>query len=85
MENQSIVHDLSINKKNKLIWRGSFEALQQFVLEVLDLSAGKWSSPGADARLFLAAEKDIPVKWYARSQTLLLLSSERIELRLKTD
>ena len=47
---------------------------------MLDLSAGKWSSPVADARLSVAEEKDIAVKWYARSQTITIVGKDRIEI-----
>ena len=86
MQNQSLVHDLSINNRNKLVWTGSFEALQQEVQEVLELNAGKWSSPGADAKLFEAEEKDIAIKWYAKSQTITVnrVNGEEIEGKLKS-
>jgi hypothetical protein len=86
MQNQSLVHDLSINNRNKLVWTGSFEALQQFVQEVLELNAGKWSSPGADAKLFEAEEKDIAIKWYAKSQTITVngINGAEIEGKLKS-
>ena len=83
---QSLIHDLSFNNRNKLIWTGSFEALQQFVQEVLDLNEGDWTSPGADAKLFVAKEKDVAIKWYAKSQTVSVSGDDRenVEDRLKS-
>ena len=83
---QSLIHDLSFNNRNKLIWTGSFEALQQFVQEVLDLNEGDWTSPGADAKLFVAKEKDVAIKWYAKSQTVSVSGDyrENVEDRLKS-
>ena len=83
---QSLIHDLSFNNRNKLIWTGSFEALQQFVQEVLDLNEGDWTSPGADAKLFVAKGKDVAIKWYAKSQTVSVSGDDRenVEDRLKS-
>jgi hypothetical protein len=36
----SLLHDLSISQKGKLVWTSSFEALQSFVSEALNLSDG---------------------------------------------
>ena len=36
--NGSLSHGISINAKDKLIWSGSYEALQMFVEEVVDMS-----------------------------------------------
>ena len=61
MQNQSFIHDLSFNNRNKLVWTGSYGALQQFVQEVLDLNEGNWTSPGADAKRFVAKGKHIAI------------------------
>lgn len=58
---QSLLHSLIVNDKDKLVWSGSFDSLQQFVEEVLDLSDGKWSSPGGDAKLY--ESEDISIRW----------------------
>ena len=49
MQNQSFIQGLSFNNRNKLVWTGSYGALQQFVQEVLDMSEGSWTSPGTDS------------------------------------
>ena len=83
MQNQSLIHDLSYNNKNKLVWTGSYERLQQFVQEVLDLNEGGWTSPGADAKLFVAKGKDISVKWYAKSQSIAVYGDDRADIEDK--
>ena len=49
---RSLIHNLSFNDKKKLIWKGSIHALKEFVEDVLNLSGGKWSSPGGDVKLY---------------------------------
>ena len=83
MQNQSLIHDLSYNNKNKLVWTGSYERLQQFVQEVLDLNEGGWTSPGADAKLFVAKGKDISVKWDAKSQSIAVYGDDRADIEDK--
>ena len=80
MQNQSLIHGLSFNNRNKLVWTGSYGALQQFVQEVLDLSEGSWTSPGADAKLFVAKGKDIAIKWYAKSRTISVSGDGRADV-----
>ncbi len=48
----SLLHGLSISHKGKLAWTSSFEALQSFVREALNLSDGNWSTPGGHAKLY---------------------------------
>ena len=36
----SLLHDLAISHKGKLVWTSSYEALQSFVREALNLSDG---------------------------------------------
>ena len=45
-KNSSLIHDVSMSSKGKIIWTGSYEALQCFVKEVLNLSDGTWSCSG---------------------------------------
>lgn len=81
---QSLLHSLIVNDKDKLVWSGSFDSLQQFVEEVLDLSDGKWSSPGGDAKLY--ESEDISIRWYAKSQTITVSGKDKdmIEEKLNT-
>ena len=80
MQNQSLIHNLSFNNRNKLVWTGSYKALQQFVREVLDLNEWNWSSPGADAKLFVTKGKDIAIKWYAKSKTISVNGDDRADV-----
>ena len=80
MQNQSLIHYLSYNNKNKLVWTGSHERLQQFVQEVLDLNEGSWCSPGADPKLFVAKGKDIAIKWYAKSQSIIVNGDDQADI-----
>ena len=41
----SLLHNISLNDKDKLKWTGTFQALQMFVEEGLNISDGIWSSP----------------------------------------
>ena len=80
MQNQGLIHDLSFNNRNKLVWTGSYGALQQFVQEVLDLNEGNWTSPGADAKLFVARGKDIAIIWYAKPETISVNGDDRVDV-----
>ena len=53
-EYQSLLHSLSLNNKEKLIWTASYDSLQRFVKEYLNLREGSWSSPGGDGKLYEA-------------------------------
>ena len=50
----SLLHNISLNDKDKLNWIGTFQAWQMFVEEGLNISNGIWSSPGGDAKQFKA-------------------------------
>jgi lysophospholipase L1-like esterase len=66
----SLLHNISLNDKDKLKWTGTFQALQMFVEEGLNISNGIWSSPGGDAKQFKA--KDIDLRWYSDTQSITL-------------
>ena len=66
----SLLHNISLNDKDKLKWTGTFQALQMFVEEGLNISDGIWSSPGGDSKQFKA--KDIDLRWYSDSQSITL-------------
>ena len=66
----SLLHDLAISHKGKLVWTSSYEALQSFVREALNLSDGNWSTPGGHAKLY--QDEDIALKWYSDTKSIIL-------------
>ena len=69
-KNSSLIHDVSMSSKGKIIWTGSYEALQCFVKEVLDLSDGTWSCPGDESKQYKS--KSIDLRWYSDSKSITL-------------
>ena len=63
--NRSLLHGIYINVKDKLIWSGSYKALQMFVEEVLNMSDGVWDCPGGDAKRYRSGSIDM--RWYQDS------------------
>ena len=57
-----------LNNKRKLIWTASYDSLQRFVEECLDLREGSWSSPGGGAKSYNSG--DVSIRWYENSQTI---------------
>ena len=80
-EYQSLLHSLSLNNKGKLIWTASYDSLQRFVEEYLNLREGSWSSPGGDGKLYEAG--DVSIKWYANSQTITVYGENKAEVEEK--
>ena len=68
-KNSSLIHDVSMSSKGKIIWTGSYEALQCFVKEVLNLSDGTWSCPGGAKQY---KSKSIDLRWYFDSKSITL-------------
>ena len=66
----SLLHDLAIIHKGKLVWTSSYEALQSFVREALNLSDGNWSTPGGHAKLY--QDEAIALKWYSDTKSIIL-------------
>ena len=64
------VVSLSLSQKGKLIWTLSFEVLQSFVREALNLSNGFWSSPGGYGKLYQG--KDVALRWYSDTKSIIL-------------
>ena len=64
----SLLHGLSISHERKLVRTSSFEALQSFVREALNLSDGNWSKPGGHAKLY--EEEDIALRWYSDAKSI---------------
>ena len=69
---QSLLHSISVNDEGKLIWSSTYECFKQFVEEVLNLSGGKWSSPGRDTKQYESEAEDILIKWRAKTQTIVV-------------
>ena len=80
-EYQSLLHSLSLNNKGKLIWTASYDSLQRFVEEYLNLRERSWSSPGGDGKLYEAG--DVSIKWYANSQTITVYGENKAEVEEK--
>lgn len=66
----SLLHGVSTNSKGKLIWTGSFESLQMFVEDVLDISDGTWGCPGGGAKQFKS--EGIDIRWYPETKSIML-------------
>ena len=66
----SLLHGLSISHSGTFVWISSFEALQSFVREALNLSDGNWSTPGGHAKLY--EDKDIALRWYSDTKSITL-------------
>ncbi len=76
----SLLHGLSISHRGKLVWTSTFEALQSFVREALNLSDGNWSTPGGHAKFY--EDKDIALRWYSDTKSITLggkLAKEFVE------
>jgi phage terminase Nu1 subunit (DNA packaging protein) len=78
---QSLLHNLDVNTKGKVIWTSSYELLQQFVEEGLNLCDGEWSSPGGDGKLF--EYDDTSIRWYAKTQTITVSGKNKNEIEKK--
>ena len=58
---------LTILDKGILNWSGSFEDLR-YLVEDLQISKAKWTSPGGDCKLYEGRE--ISIRWYSKKGTL---------------
>ena len=76
-KNSSLIHDVSMNSKGKIIWTGSYEALQCFVKEVLNFSDGTWSCSGGAKQY---KSKSIDLRWYSDSKSITLNGERLISL-----
>ena len=74
----SLLHGISFNKNGKIIWTKSFEDLQMFVEEVLDLTDGDWGCPGGFAKQFKS--ENIDLRWYSDSQRITLNGKAKDEI-----
>ena len=78
---QSLLHSLSLNNKGKLIWTASYDSLQRFVEDYLNLREGSWSSPGGDSKMYETG--DVSIKWYANPQTITVYGENKAEVEEK--
>ena len=77
----SLIHGVSKNDKGKLIWTESYEALQMFVEEVLNITNGVWSSPGGAAKQLKT--EDIDLRWYEDTKSITLNGKLKDEITAK--
>ena len=77
----SVLHGIALSKKGKLLWTESFQLLQTFVEEVLNLSNGVWSCPGRDAKQY--KNEDLDLRWYLDTQTITLNGKAKGEIKEK--
>ena len=80
---QSLLHSISVNDEGKVIWSSTYECLKQFVEEVLNLSDGKWSSPGGDTKQYESEAEDILIKWRAKTQTIVVSGKNKDDINNK--
>ena len=78
---QSLLHSLCLNNKGKLIWTASYDSLQRFVEECLDLREGNWSSPGGGAKLYNSG--GVSIRWYENSQMITVNGEDKVEVEAK--
>ena len=58
---------MTISDKGILNWSGSFQDLR-YLVEDLQISKAKWTSPGGDCKLYEGRE--ISIRWYSKKGTL---------------
>ena len=79
--NGSVIHGISINSKDKLLWNGSYEELQMFVEEVLNMSDGVWDCPGGEAKRYKSGNLDM--RWYQDTKSITLNGERKNEIKEK--
>ena len=81
---QSLLHNISVNDEGKLVWSSTYECLKQFVEEVLNLSGGRWSSPGRDIiKQYESEAEDVLIKWRAKAQAILVSGKNKDDINDK--
>ena len=80
-KNGSVLHGISINAKDKLMWNGSYEELQMFVEEVLDISDGIWDCPGGDSKRHTSS--NLVMRWYQDTRSITLNGDRKDEIKEK--
>ena len=71
---------LSITKKGNLNWIGSFDDLKDLI-EQLEVSPVKWSSPGGDSKL--CESEDLAVRWYTTTGNITIKREKADEIKNK--
>ena len=79
----SLLHSISTNAKGKLIWLGTFQSLQQFVEDILNLSNGIWDCPGGHDRRFKSEKIDI--RWYPDTKSITLSGTLEEEIKAELE
>ena len=74
----NLLHGVALNEKGKLIWTESFEELQLFVKETLNLTDGNWGCPGGTTKQFKS--DDIDLQWYPDTQSITLNGKRKEEI-----
>lgn len=82
-KNGSVLHGISINAKDKLMWNGSYEELQMFVEELIwnDISDGIWDCPGGDTKR--CTSSNLVMRWYQDSKSITLNGDRKDEIKEK--
>ena len=75
---RSLLRGISTNNRGNLIWTESFETLQMFVEEVLNISNGTWIRPGGDTKQYKA--EDVDIRWYPMTQSITLHGNLKDEI-----
>ncbi|CAB3985231.1 Hypothetical predicted protein [Paramuricea clavata] len=79
----SLLHGVSFNAKGKLVWLGTFQHLQQFVEDVLNLSNGVWDGPGGHDKRFKSEKIDL--RWYPDTKSITLSGTLKEEIKAKLE
>ena len=77
----SLIRGISSNDKGKLMWNESYEALQKFVEEALNIPNGVWSVPGGSAKQCLT--EDIDLRWYEETKSITVNGKLKDDIREK--
>ena len=74
----NLLHGVALNEKGKLIWTESFEELQLFVKETLNLTDGNWGCPEGTTKQFKS--DDIDLRWYPDTLSITLNGKRKGEI-----
>ena len=79
----SLLHSISTNVKGKLIWTGTFQSLQQFVEDILNMSDGIWGCPGDHDKRYKSEKIDM--RWYPDTKSIILNGALKEEIKAKLE
>lgn len=71
---------LNITEKGTLKWHGEFEGLTHLI-EKLQLTKGRWSSPGGGSKLYESEE--FSIRWYSTNGTITFKGNKASEIKTK--